>query len=83
MEKISAAAELWLRMTEDEFWLIVANIDNCIHSDNAARAQTFGYASATDARLAMLRLAYLKGKEDASSERPDFDADVKRIVEKA
>ena len=81
-DRISETAELWLRLTEQEFGLKIANIENCLYSNDSARARTFGYASPAEARMAMLRLAYLKGREDALTAPPDFEADVKRIIEK-
>lgn len=71
MDTISDAAELWLRMTVDEFACELAN--HAIQSSHACK-----YPSSREATLAMLRQTYLKGRSDAIDPRPDFDADVQR-----
>ena len=75
MEHISAAAEIWLRLLAEEFMCEIANHD--IGAKHACK-----YESGAEARMAMLRLAYLRGREDATAHPADFDADVAR-VEKA
>lgn len=73
MPDISAAAELWLQMLETDF--------TCELGNHAIQSEHVKYDSATDARRAMLRLAYLKGREDATYQQADFDADVARAME--
>lgn len=58
MDQISDAADLWLRLLDDEFWCEIAN-----HEIGSPHVK---FASVKDAKLAMLRLAYLKGREDAT-----------------
>lgn len=69
---ISAAAEISLRLLEEDFFLELAN-----HAIGAKHATRF--ASSSEASMAMLRLAYLKGREDATAQPADFDADVARV----
>lgn len=77
MERLSDAAELWIRLTEDHFWVIIANLE--LHAQDGTTADhPSPYASASEARRAMLRLAYLKGQADLQPPA-DFDADVKRV----
>ena len=71
MEEITEAAELWLRLLDDDFWCEIAN--HAIHSEHVK------YPSATEARRAMLRLAYLKGRDDATAQPDNFDAAVARV----
>lgn len=74
-ERISDGAETFLRQLEAEFYLEIAN------RDIGASGATYRYASGADARLAMLRLAYLKGREDEREpfDKRDFEADVARV----
>lgn len=72
MENISAAAEIALQLLQEDFTIEIANHD--IGAKHACK-----YASGADARMAMLRLAYLKGREDATKTPADFDADVARV----
>jgi hypothetical protein len=72
MDRISDAAELWLRLLVEEFMCEIANHD--IGAKHACK-----YESGTEARMAMLRLAYLRGREDALAQPTDFDADVARV----
>lgn len=75
MAQISDGAETYLRQLEAEFYLEIAN------RDIGASGATYRYASGADARLAMLRLAYLKGREDEREpfDKRDFEADVARV----
>ena len=75
MDEISEAAELWLRLLDDDFWCELAN--HAIHSEHVK------YPSTTEARMAMLRLAYLKGREDATAQPEDFDTAANRITGKS
>ena len=65
MDMISDAAEGWLRALEDEFYLELCN--HMIHSKHVR------YASASEAQMAMLRQAYLRGREDALT--PPIDSE--------
>lgn len=74
---ITDAAELWLRLLEDEFFCELAN--------HAIGSKHVKYPSGPEARMAMLRKAYLKGRADAMTqiavdESSDFEADVARVV---
>jgi len=69
---ISTAAEVWLQLLQEEFFLEIANHD--IGATHATK-----YASGVDARMAMLRQAYLQGRDDATAQPADFDADVARV----
>lgn len=77
MDQLSPLAEHWIRLLEDQFWLIIANLE--LHAqDGTTGEHPSPYASPTDARRAMLRLAYLKGQADLQPPR-DFDEDLKRV----
>ena len=65
MDTISEGAELWLELLENDF--------TCELGNHAIQSEHVKYASATEARKAMLRLAYLKGREDATATPPDED----------
>lgn len=73
MDSISLAAETFLQLLEQEFATEIAN--HQIHSEHVK------YSSASDARMAMLRQAYLRGRHDATAAPADFDADVRRVEE--
>ena len=75
MDEISEAAELWLELLDGDFWCELAN-----HSIGSEHVK---YPSSTEARMAMLRLAYLKGREDATAQPADFDTAVTRITGKS
>ena len=75
MAEISEAAELWLELLDGDFWCELAN-----HSIGSEHVK---YPSSTDARMAMLRLAYLKGRDDATARPEDFDTAVTRITGKS
>ena len=70
-ELLSPAAEIWLRLLEEDFSAELGN--HAIHSEHVK------FSSAADARMAMLRLAYLRGRSDATAQPADFEADVARI----
>lgn len=72
MDSISLAAEAWLQLLQEEFSLEIANHD--IGAKHATK-----YASGAEARMAMLRQAYLRGRHDATAQPADFDADVARV----
>ena len=69
---LSPAAGLWLRLLEEDFFLELSN--HAIGSRHATK-----YESSAEATMAMLRLAYLKGRSDATAQPADFDADVARV----
>ena len=71
-DAISDAAEIWLRLLEEDFFLELAN--QAIGAKHATK-----YESSSEATMAMLRLAYLKGREDATAQPADFDADMARV----
>lgn len=74
-ERISDGAELFLRSLEQEMWCEIAN------REIGASGASYKYPSRQDAVLAMLRQAYLRGREDVIDpfEKRDFDADVQRV----
>ena len=74
MSALSFAAETFLQSLAETFWVEIANHD--IGAHHATQ-----YPSGADARMAMLRLAYLRGREDALTPPADFDADVKRVTD--
>lgn len=71
--QMSDAAEIFLRALDEEFECELAN--HAIHSEHTK------YESASDARMAMLRLAYLRGREDEREpfDARDFAADVAKV----
>ena len=72
MEHISTAAEISLRLLQEEFFLELAN--QSIGARHATK-----YASSDEATMAMLRLAYIKGRSDETARTTDFDAGVARV----
>lgn len=74
MEPVLEAADLWLRELEDRFTTEIVN------HELGCTGYKYQYASATEARLAMLRAAYNRGVQDAHGPR-DFDTDVQRVNE--
>ena len=72
---ISDSAETFLRALADEFWCEMAN------REIGATGATYKYESGDDARMAMLRLAYLRGREDEREpfDQRSFDADIQRV----
>ena len=71
-DALSDAAEIWLRLLEEDFFLELAN--QAIGAKHATK-----YESSSEATMAMLRLAYLKGRSDATAQPADFDADMARV----
>ena len=70
-ETFSIAAETWLQLLVQEFMCEIAN-----HEIGSPHVK---YASGVEARMAMLRLAYLRGRDDALAVSADFDIDVKKV----
>jgi len=75
MEQLTTSAETFLRLLEQDFYCEIANHE--IGSEHVK------YSSLQEARMAMLRLAYLRGKADAT-EGPEetFDQVVAAVVER-
>ncbi len=74
MDQISDAAEAWLRLLHEEFGYELGN--------QAIQSEHVKYPSATAAELAMLRKAYLRGRQDAQLDavpQLDFQHDVERV----
>ena len=69
---ITDATEVYLQMLLSDFSCERGN--TMIHSRHAK------FASVGECDMAMLRLAYLKGREDATAQPADFDADVARAM---
>lgn len=72
MDTITDGAETWLRLLERDF--------SCELSNHAIGSEAIKYPSSAAATMAMLRLAYLRGRHDALAPPADFDADVARVA---
>ena len=69
---ISDAAELYLQMLRADF--------SCERGNIMIQSRHAKFASMGECDMAMLRLAYLKGREDATATPADFDADMARVM---
>ena len=69
---ITDAAEVYLQMLLSAFY--------CERGNAMIRSRHAKFASVGECDMAMLRLAYLKGREDATAQPADFDADVARVM---
>ena len=77
MDIISESAETYLGSLVTDF--------GCERANTAIQSRHAKFATMRDADMAMLRLAYLKGREDATATPPDedFDTAVARITGKS
>lgn len=71
MDTLTDGQEAWLRELEREF--------SCELSNHAIGSESVKHPSSAAATMAMLRLAYLRGRHDAIDPPADFDADVARV----
>lgn len=71
-QPISDGADIWLRMLDREF--------ECELLNHNIGSEHVKYATASDARMAMLRQAYQRGVEDATAPAPTtFEEDAARV----
>ena len=75
MDIISDAAEFYLGSLVTDF--------GCERANTAIQSRHAKFATMRDADMAMLRLAYLRGREDATAQPEDFDTAVARITGKS
>ena len=71
MNELSLAVEFWLSSLEEEFSLEILNQSTDAHAKHCR------FPSAAEAKIAMLRRAYLKGYADAVP--ATFEEDVERV----
>ena len=75
MEQLPTYAETFLRLLEQDFYCEIANHE--IGSEHVK------YSSLQEARLAMLRLAYLRGRRDATDGPDETFEQAVAVVEAA